>query len=496
MTSRGLWLIVVLLVCQSTYLYSHFPTPEQYRPSADEGTFFRGATVLLDRGPGGFRTLAQEFLASPDLQVMPAPTRVGHLVLAAGALAIQRSFRSLSMLSLIAYALVVLAAFVFVRRWCGELAGTCASVLVMTSPLGAGLATRALSDTEYGLFVVLAAFLCIEWSIGGRRSAGVWCIAALAWSVIVKETTIFLLPAFAAVVAVGSLRREGRVEWRRLGALAAVPAVVVLVYIAAFGDAGTVASLIATTQRMNTFATNEYLRLYHHGPWFTWFVDGLLLAPVATLVFLLLCGWYLARRPPGEPMLLVLVLIAGGVAVFAWLPYNPRHSIPLDVLMRVFIGISIPVIAAAARSAPARRAIVIGAVAWLGIADVFAFRTLFVERAIYDPIAVNLAAARNLVPAAPVQTTLSADQYVVQGFAYYRARDYEAAIAMSQRALAQRNDIPEAYNNIGAAYCELGRWRDAVPALEAALRLRPDFAMARNNLRWAQGEIEKASPAR
>src|SRR5262249_24635706 len=157
---------------------------------------------------------------------------------------------------------------------------------------------------------------------------------------------------------------------------------------------------------------------------------SLLLAPVATLVFLLLCGWYLARRPPGEPMLLVLVLIAGGLAVFAWLPYNPRHSIPLDVLMRVFVGISIPAIAAAARSTTVRHAVVIGVVAWLAIADVVAFRTLFVEHAIYDPVAAELAAARNLVPSAPVQTTLSAGDYLAQGFAYYRARDYEAATAM------------------------------------------------------------------
>ena len=80
MRSRGLWLIVVLLVCQSAYLYWSFPAPEQYRPAADEGTFFRGATVLLDRGPAGFHALGQEFLARPDLQVTPPPTRVGHPV--------------------------------------------------------------------------------------------------------------------------------------------------------------------------------------------------------------------------------------------------------------------------------------------------------------------------------------------------------------------------------------------------------------------------------
>jgi 4-amino-4-deoxy-L-arabinose transferase-like glycosyltransferase len=489
MRSRGLWAIVVLLVCQSAYLYWSFPTPEQYRPAADEGTFFRAATVLLDRGPSGFHTLGQEFLTRPDLQLTPPPTRIGHLLLAAAALSIHRSFRSLSVLSLTAHALVTLATYFFVRRWCGDMAAACASVLVATSPLASGLATRALSDSDYCLFAVLAAFLCIEWSIDGRWRTGAWFLAALTWAAIVKEMTFVLLPAFAAVIAVGSLRQRGRVEWARLAALALVPAMVVLAYAAVFGGVGTAFSLIATTQRMNTFATNEYLRLYHGGPWFTFFVDSLLLAPVAAVVFLLLCGWYLTRRPPGEPVLRLLVLIGVGLAVFAGLPQNPRYSSPLDLLMRIFIGAAIPAIAAAARFARVDRAVVIGAVALLAAADVAAFHRLYVVHAIYDPIPANLMAARNLVPGAPPRATLTADEYVAQGLAYYRARDYEASIAMSQRALAMRPDIAEAYNNIGAAYCELGRWRDAIPPLEAALRLKPDFPLARNNLAWAQSRI-------
>jgi hypothetical protein len=486
MRSRGLWLIVGLLACQSAYLYSHFPTAEQYRPAADEGTFFRGATTLLDRGPSGIRGLAQEFLARPDLQVTPPPTRIGHLLLAAAALSVHRSFRSLSVLSLTAHVLVALVTYVFVRRWCGDLVATCASVLVATSPLGSGLATRALSDCDYCLFAILAACLCVEWSIDGRWRTGIWFLAALTWSAIVKEMTLALMPAFAAVIVVGSLRRRGRVEWRPLVALAAVPLVVGLVYIAVFGGAATAWSLITTTARMNTFATNEYLRLYHDGPWFTFFIDSLLLAPIASLAFLLSCGWYLARRPPGEPVLLMLVLIGAGIATFAWLPQNPRYSNPLDVLIRIFI---VAVLSAAAPSTAVRRAVVIAAVALLAAADVVAFHRLFVEHAIYDPIAANLLIARKLVPSAPAQTRMTADDYLAQGFAYYRARDYEATIAMSQRALALRGDLAEAYNNIGASYCELGRWSDAVGPLETALRLKPDFALARNNLAWARSRI-------
>src|SRR4029450_6121823 len=130
MRSRGLRLIVGLLACQSVSLYSHVPTAEQYRPAADEGTFFRGATTLLDRGPSGIRGLAQEFLARPDLQVTPPPTRIGHLLLAAAALSVHRSFRSLSVLSLTAHVLVVLVTYVLLRRWARELVATWTSVLV------------------------------------------------------------------------------------------------------------------------------------------------------------------------------------------------------------------------------------------------------------------------------------------------------------------------------------------------------------------------------
>jgi tetratricopeptide (TPR) repeat protein len=287
---------------------------------------------------------------------------------------------------------------------------------------------------------------------------------------------------------VGSRRRQGRVDWSGLATLALVPIAAGVVYAVAFGGAGTALSLLTTTQRMNAFATNEYLRLYHDGPWFTFFVHALLLAPLFTLTFLALCGWYAARRPGGEAELLLLVFIGAGIATFACLPHNPRYSNPLDVLMRVFAGAAIASIAAAARSRAIRRACV-GAVAVLAAADVYAFHQLWVDNRIYDPTSATLVAARRLVPSVPPAVTLTAAEYVSLSLAYYRAHDYEATIAMSRRALAIGGETAEAYNNIGAAYCELGRWNDAIPALETALRLRPGFQLARNNLAWARSEV-------
>ncbi len=490
MKSRGLWAIVALLVCQSVYLYSHFPGPEQYMPAADEGTFFREATVVLDRGMAGWHALAQDFLARPELQVSPPPTRIGHVLLAAGALSIDRSFRMLSVLSLSAHVLTVLLTYGFVRRWSGDSTATCASILVATSPLASGLATRALSDCDYRLFSILAAFLCIDWSLDGGRRTFAWFLVALTWSAIVKEMTFVWLPVFAALIVVSSVRRWGRVQWLPLVALGVVPVVVILVDAMVFGGVRTAVSLIATTFRMNTMATNDYLRLYHNGPWFTFFVDALLLAPVATLAFLLTTGWYVTRRPAENAMLpAVFILIAAGIAVFAALPQNPRYSNPLDALVRIFLGAAIVAIARPVRLAEARHAVVAGAVAILAIADVASFHRLFVDQRIYDPIPYNLAIARNLGPSGPVRATLTADEYVAQGLAYYRARDYEASIAMSQRALTIGGESAVVYNNMGAAYCELGRWAEAITALNAALRLKPDFALARNNLAWAQAGI-------
>jgi len=54
-----------------------------------------------------------------------------------------------------------------------------------------------------------------------------------------------------------------------------------------------------------------------------------------------------------------------------------------------------------------------------------------------------------------------------------------------------RPNYAEAWNNICAAYNKLGRYEEAATACEQALHYKPDFELARNNLRFAQ-EMAKA----
>jgi hypothetical protein len=70
--------------------------------------------------------LGREFLADPQCHMSPAPIRIGHLLAAALALRVSRSFQALSTLSLICHGLLCVATFVCVKRpyrtsrLCGE----------------------------------------------------------------------------------------------------------------------------------------------------------------------------------------------------------------------------------------------------------------------------------------------------------------------------------------------------------------------------------------
>jgi hypothetical protein len=485
---------MVLVLAQLAYVRSTFPSLEEYYPGADEGTYFRQASTILDGGPAGFRTLGRAFLADPLIQSNPPPTRIGHLLLAASALSFDRSLRALSTLSFVSFALLCALIFVFVRRHWNEAAAMAAALLVAAAPLGAGLSRRALTDSDHALFFALSTVLLFAWIVRPRDRTFAWFLVALSWTALLKEATLFLLPAYAVALAYMRLRGIGDVRVRHLLLLGVVPLAVMIAEAIAFGPAQAVA-MVTTIRQMNTYDTTRYLRDYQAGPWFTEIVGLFLLAPLTSLVFLLSCGWLL-QRLRSEPVTSILIVwLAAAFVCLAALPQNPRWAGPIDPFARVVVAIAI---AGAASSSlyRARWAVATAAVLTLTAVDVMSFRQLFVEHAIYDPVLANLVAARRMVPTGPTaRQPPTAEAYVDLSLAYYRVRDFRAAIAMAERALALRSDSAEAYNNLGASYCELGHWNEAAAALEHAVALDPGLAIARNNLAWARGELDKQGTA-
>ena len=84
------------------------------------------------------------------------------------------------------------------------------------------------------------------------------------------------------------------------------------------------------------------------------------------------------------------------------------------------------------------------------------------------------------------------ESYLALGLARYQEGRYSETIAACQQALRLRPSYAEAWNNICAAYNKLGRFQEGADACEQALRNKPDFDLARNNLNYAR-EMMKAS---
>jgi tetratricopeptide (TPR) repeat protein len=78
-----------------------------------------------------------------------------------------------------------------------------------------------------------------------------------------------------------------------------------------------------------------------------------------------------------------------------------------------------------------------------------------------------------------------ANKYIDLSLGYYQKGDYTGCIRAAEKALKIKPNFAEAYNNIGSSYIALKEYKKAIPALEKAIQLKPDFTIAKNNLQLA-----------
>jgi len=487
---------LLALAVALTYVSAHLPSETDYRLAADEGVYYRQAFTILCAGPRGFSRLADEYVRDGAAQIGPPPLRIGHIVTAAAALAVHPSIRSLSVLSLACYVLLCLLVFLFAAQFWDWRVATLAGIFAAVSPLGWGLATRALMDTDHALFSTLALFTLVRWLSTGRERHFVAFAIALTWCLLVKETTWIYVPFALAAMLTVKMTGRGAVRVQHLVVIAlGVPAAVAIVYALAFGGPGRALAVIQVAHHANVARPNEYLIAYGSGPWYEYAVDFLVLSPVATLLFLLFCGRTIASSGRDLATTLMLLFVCYLIAALAPVAKNPRFALPLDPLMRIGAAAMIVATAVERRTATTGKALAAVLSVAVVVTDARAFQRFFVDGRIYDPVAANLLWAAGSVPGARPDGPAGAptvDTYVNLSQAYYKAGDFPSAIRMARQAIALKPDSAEAYNNLGAAYAELGQWQPAIDALETALRLQPDFPLARNNLRWAQSEFTRS----
>ncbi len=101
-----------------------------------------------------------------------------------------------------------------------------------------------------------------------------------------------------------------------------------------------------------------------------------------------------------------------------------------------------------------------------------------------DPVAAAEAA---------VKLTPTPENYLNLSLVYHRAGRFRDCIHASEEALKLRPSYAEAYNNIAAARMDLGEWNAAIAAAREAVRLKPDMQLARNNLAYAEQQEKLAA---
>ena len=88
------------------------------------------------------------------------------------------------------------------------------------------------------------------------------------------------------------------------------------------------------------------------------------------------------------------------------------------------------------------------------------------------------------------------ESYLNRSLELYQQGKFEESIQAAQEALKVRPDYSEAWNNIAAAYNSESKWDEGISAAVEAVRLNPTNQLAKNNLAWALQQKQKALAAK
>ena len=519
------WFALAIVVAASFLVWMNFPNPGDYRVGADEGTYYRQGKTIADLGPiAGLRRVGDEYVQTPAQRSFPNPLRIGTILVAGAALSIHDSYRTLSFVSLFAFALMLLSLWRYSADAWGEGRGLMVLAVAASFPLALGMATRALMDSLACTAAAFSLFAFLRFLKDGSDKAAYTFVAAFAAAILVKETNVLLAPFFAGVLFVLKLNGSPRLGWRRALLVAVLPgAIAVICYVIVFGFDEMLS--IARAVAAQSTSQNEYMQAFAQGPWYRYLLDFLVLSPWSFLLAVCGAGFVLIGRGD-RPLLVWLGLCAYLLFVYGWLDKDARFLMLLVPPISLLAAAAVSQISRVGLSFkesnddpgtryPSRDAGASAAVLCLSVlvvvTNLVAYRRFFVVGEIYDPMTYNLLRIDRSIPAftptpavATVHSTTSleaAKQRWLQqptaenvrqlSYEYCAAGAYLECRWASQEALKIAPDDASAYNNLCTAFGGLKQWTQAVIACREALRLKPDFQLARNNLDWVQSEEAK-----
>ena len=391
------WLFAAILVAASA-LRIGWNNVATYSP-ADE-TVYANYTRTLLKG-GFFRAyplIAQTFENEPRRWIFPSPLRWGYLGLSTLAAHIQGSAepRALAWLSTIAGILVVPLIFAFARRLFDARVALLAAAFTAVSGIELALGRRGLQDEVFCL-AVLASTYCMMVIVKQRDDETPrWFVAvaitSMTISFAIKESFLYLIPAFAALILLHRAPRELRL---RHVTLFTIPPIL---YYAGFSLLTRSAGMFFRIGELVTSAMSApYVVQYQSGPphrlLFDFFVTTPLISILAATAIVVIALTFSKRG--NERSIGVFVLVT--VAVFAMVPSkNLRFHVMLDPFFRLLAAW---IIASTAVTVNACRSWTLGGVAAVNaIIEIEIFHTIFIAHGGYDPVTQTLLQALGALP--------------------------------------------------------------------------------------------------
>ena len=93
----------------------------------------------------------------------------------------------------------------------------------------------------------------------------------------------------------------------------------------------------------------------------------------------------------------------------------------------------------------------------------------------------------------PPPSAETPESLLALSLSFYTAGRYEDCIIAARGALRLRPDYAEAFNNIAAAHIAMRRWDEGIRAADQALRINPQYERAKNNRLWALAQKQAGS---
>jgi 4-amino-4-deoxy-L-arabinose transferase-like glycosyltransferase len=402
MPYRHLALVIAALLVAASYIASTYPRSDQYRPGADEGTYYRQGREIREHGAAGYGVLAERFIQDRDAHIFPPPLRVLPLALNALALSVYDSYGSLSTLSLICFMVLGLVSYYYLKEvWDPDLA-VIAVVLLAFSPLGCAMARRALIDS---LTYLVTAFSLLSFlAVAVRRNTGSIVVFSVSLFLLqlTRETGFLLYPFYFGVLLFLHYRRPSEIGLRAVLLCFLVPVcAMTVVYLSLYGI-GPLFRMGEMIYSDNLMKPSYYVVSFSSGPWYRYLVDFMLLSPLTMLPAYLYAGHWLLRKQYDARTGILLGFFAYTIMVFSFLQMNVRYVIALDLVIRILAALAVVAFSSVVLADWRKRSIMIAVVIIiLAITDIRAFTDYFVTNNVYDPVSYNLLSVERFIPAPP-----------------------------------------------------------------------------------------------